>query len=232
MQEGLLDSNPVIGTNQQAEHSRDRVLSNDELRQIWNALDGSSAYAAIVRILMLTGQRRAEIALCAGRKSSVIKSSCRDTHKEWPRARHSADHRCADHPRGAPAHWRGCLWPESGISRLGLEQGRARPAPPRQRRRARALDASRSATFDGHSHGRSGTPPHVIEAILNHVGGTKAGVAGIYNRARHEAAKRAALEKWAAHVKDWLAADCVKSRELARMDLCGRPERLQRSEPA
>ena len=43
MQEGLLDSNPVIGTNQQKERSRDRVLSDDELKRIWNALDSASA---------------------------------------------------------------------------------------------------------------------------------------------------------------------------------------------
>ena len=46
-----------------------------------------------------------------------------------------------------------------------------------------------------------GTPPHIIEAILNHVGGHKAGVAGVYNRASYEPQKRAALEKWAAHVE-------------------------------
>jgi integrase len=47
----------------------------------------------------------------------------------------------------------------------------------------------------------SGTAPHIIEAILNHVGGHKAGVAGIYNRASYEPQKRIALEKWAAHIE-------------------------------
>lgn len=41
--------------------------------------------------------------------------------------------------------------------------------------------------------------PHIIEAVLNHVSGaSKGGVAGIYNRARYDAQKRAALEHWAA----------------------------------
>ena len=41
----------------------------------------------------------------------------------------------------------------------------------------------------------SGNLPNVIEAILNHVSGHKAGVAGIYNRATYEPQKRAALEQ-------------------------------------
>ena len=43
--------------------------------------------------------------------------------------------------------------------------------------------------------------PHIIEAILNHVSGHKAGVAGVYNRAAYAAEKREALEKWAAHIQ-------------------------------
>ena len=42
--------------------------------------------------------------------------------------------------------------------------------------------------------------PHVIEAILNHISGHKAGVAGIYNRAIYAPEKRAALQKWADHI--------------------------------
>jgi hypothetical protein len=45
------------------------------------------------------------------------------------------------------------------------------------------------------------TEPHIIEAILNHVSGaSKAGVAGIYNRAKYEDQKRWALERWSEFV--------------------------------
>jgi hypothetical protein len=37
--------------------------------------------------------------------------------------------------------------------------------------------------------------PHVIEAIVSHVSGAKAGVAGVYNRATYLPEKRAALEQ-------------------------------------
>src|SRR5262249_49024631 len=47
-----------------------------------------------------------------------------------------------------------------------------------------------------------GVLPHIIEAILNHVSGHKAGVAGIYNRARYENEMREALELWANKVDE------------------------------
>jgi hypothetical protein len=45
-----------------------------------------------------------------------------------------------------------------------------------------------------------GVLPHIIEAILNHISGHRAGVAGIYNRARYEGEMRAALQKWADYI--------------------------------
>jgi integrase len=45
-----------------------------------------------------------------------------------------------------------------------------------------------------------GIAPHIIELCLNHVSGTRAGVAGIYNRSEQMEERRAAMERWAAHV--------------------------------
>ena len=43
----------------------------------------------------------------------------------------------------------------------------------------------------------SGTLPHVIEAVLNHISGFRAGVAGTYNRNAYDREKRQALDMWA-----------------------------------
>lgn len=43
---------------------------------------------------------------------------------------------------------------------------------------------------------RLGVAPHVVERVLNHVSGTFAGVAGVYNRFRYEDEMRDALGQW------------------------------------
>lgn len=50
-----------------------------------------------------------------------------------------------------------------------------------------------------------GVQPHIIEELLGHISGHKAGVAGIYNRASYAAEKRQALDMWAAHVEGLVA---------------------------
>jgi len=59
--EGFLEPpGPVAGTDKATEGSRDRVLTDTELAAIWRAL-GPDDYGDIVRLLILTGQRREEI---------------------------------------------------------------------------------------------------------------------------------------------------------------------------
>jgi integrase len=70
--------------------------------------------------------------------------------------------------------------------------------------------------------GDLGVLPHVVEAILNHISGHKAGVAGIYNRAIYAPEKRAALETWADYIAAQLRhADAIgpatASRELVTL---------------
>jgi hypothetical protein len=51
-----------------------------------------------------------------------------------------------------------------------------------------------------------GVRPHVIEAVLNHVSGSKAGVAGTYNRSTYEPEKRQALDTWATYLVETLVS--------------------------
>jgi hypothetical protein len=54
----LVDQNPVVRTRKATEEiSRDRILSEEELRSIWQ-LAGDGEYGAIIRLLILRGQRR------------------------------------------------------------------------------------------------------------------------------------------------------------------------------
>jgi integrase len=63
MRNGHAELNPVMLTERPAEPSiRERLLGPDEIRAIWQATEDNSDFSAIVRLLMLTGQRRLEIA--------------------------------------------------------------------------------------------------------------------------------------------------------------------------
>ena len=49
-------------------------------------------------------------------------------------------------------------------------------------------------------HEDLGIQPHIVEAVLNHISGARAGVDGVYNRALYLDDKRRALAKWADHL--------------------------------
>ena len=60
--EGLTDASPVVGTRKAIdEKARDRVLTDEELQLIWRYA-GEGDFGDIVRLLVLTGQRREEVA--------------------------------------------------------------------------------------------------------------------------------------------------------------------------
>jgi integrase len=59
--EGKAELNVVKGTNRADERSRDRLLSQSEIATLWHGLP-SGRYGDIVRLLLLTAQRRQEIA--------------------------------------------------------------------------------------------------------------------------------------------------------------------------
>jgi hypothetical protein len=50
--------------------------------------------------------------------------------------------------------------------------------------------------------GPLGVLPHVVEAVLGHISGFRAGPAGIYNQFAYEAEKRQALDLWGEHITD------------------------------
>src|SRR5271156_3117744 len=213
--EGLANENPVAGTNKPIEEaSRDRVLSPDELRLVWR-LAGSRDFGAIVRLLILTGQRREEV---GGMLWSEL-----DLDADAPlwtigkdRTKNGLPHDVPLSPaavailRGIPRRddrdfvFGSSNGPFQGWSnaktaldaRMGAalkaERGdHAKPSP------WRLHDIRRTVAP---RLGDQGSLPHVVEAILNHISGHRAGVAGIYNRTVYAAEKREALNRWGALV--------------------------------
>jgi integrase len=210
MRQGLVESNPVIGTEKPAEERRrDRVLSPAELATVWKAADGSGEFGVIVKLLMLTGQRREEV---AGMRWSEFDPD----RALWVLA--------AERVKNARQH-------EVPLSRQVLAL-----LPERRENRAHVFGRSRKGGFSGFSQAKTrldaaagletpwtlhdlrrsavthmaeiGIDPHVIEAAVNHISGHRAGVAGTYNLASYRPQKAAALQAYA----DWLEA-VVEGRE-------------------
>src|SRR5262249_15132489 len=71
--EGLTETNPVQGTAKADEGaSRDRVLTPEELRKLWRGL-GEDKFSGVVRLLLLTAQRRTEIGKLAWSEIDVAR---------------------------------------------------------------------------------------------------------------------------------------------------------------
>lgn len=200
--EGLCDTNPVMGTNKNEESERERVLSDAELIAIWKAAP-DNAYGRIVRLLMLTAQRREEI---GGLRWSELKGEGKTALIALPsnRTKNSRQH---DVPLSA--HALAELEKCRKVNGRDLVFGMGDGGYSGWSRSKKALnEACDVADWTLHDLRRTastrmadlGVQPHIIEAILNHASGHKAGVAGIYNRSTYAAEKRAALDLWANHL--------------------------------
>jgi integrase len=194
MTRGLVEQNPVIGTHVAPEQSRDRVLSVAELAAVWRACE-DDAYGAIVRVLMLTGQRREEI---GGLRWDEIK----DDMIVLPGER-TKNKRAHILPLSAPAQAIVAARPRTGEYVFGSQPFVSWSYGKRQLDAKLKLDPwivhdLRRSVATGMAE--IGVAPHIIEAVLNHASGHKAGVAGIYNRASYEKEKRTALAMWSDHL--------------------------------
>lgn len=71
MRMGIVESNPVIGTEQPDEGKpRERVLNDHELAAIWNGC-ANDDFGRIVKLLALTGARRTEVGGMAWREINL-----------------------------------------------------------------------------------------------------------------------------------------------------------------
>ncbi len=177
-------SNELVGG---AETSRDRVLTDEELRRLWQA---SSTHTPLLRFLLLTGQRIGEA-----------------QRATWSHLLGGRWHIPKEHSKNHRAHW-------VALSRqaLALLQGRDQS---RELIFGTATDTGVQAwlrrwcererispAFRPHDLRRTcatrlntlGVLPHITEKILNH---TMQGVMAVYNRADYEVERIEAMQRWA-----------------------------------
>jgi integrase len=201
IREGLCDTNPVDKTNKNEETSSDRTLTAKELKAIWSKLPDSD-YGRIVKLLTLTCQRRDEIGSLEWTEVNFDKKQI-----ELP-ANRTKNHRAHIVPLAAPAlailksidhdgddkfvfgRYKG---PFSGWSKAKEELNEQLDISPWILHDLRRTGSTGMGEF-------CGVMPHVVEAVLNHVSGSKVGVAGVYNKAMYLDDKRDALNKYAEYV--------------------------------
>jgi len=199
--EGLLDVNPVAGTATAEENGgRERVLSEDEIRTLWAAL-GDTPYDSVVKLLLLTGQRRSEIGgLCWSEvdlAGNVIMLP----------ATRTKNHRAHTLPLSRQARAIIERQPRRNTTDLvfgNVDWDRCKIALDARVGIAPYVIHDLRRTCSTHL-GELGTLPHVIEAILNHQSGSRAGVAGVYNKSKLVEPMAEALQRWADHIESLAA---------------------------
>jgi len=204
--------------------SRRRVLGQEELICLWLAtVEAGWPWGPYVRLLILTMQRRQEV---AEMDWSEIDLEARTWTLPAERAKNdeahvvplselamSDLHRLAPKPRGLVFSTTGKT-PVSGFSKAkrSLDEAMFRLMQERCTGRGGDPASIRIADWRLHDIRRTGAtnlqalgiPIEVTEAVLNHISGTRAGVAGIYNRYRYEPEKCAALADWDARLQELL----------------------------
>jgi integrase len=205
--------------------SRDRVLPHDEIKAVWNAATACDyPFGSLVKLLLLTGQRRDEI---ANLKWTELSPAMDAITFEKSRTKNSRAHVVPlspmataiieTLPRIAISNEAMSEYvfttigstPFSGFSngKIALEK-HCTPAPTDWH----LHDLRRTCSTEW---AKLGIKQEVTEAILNHKSGKVSGVAAIYNRYEYQDEKREALALWAERLRE-IIADRPRPRLVAR----------------
>jgi len=226
---GIIGENPLrTMAKPDAPKARDRVLDDGELVSMWNAADTVvKPFGAFFRLLVLTAQRRSEV---AGMMWGELDREGRAWVIPAKRAKNKAAHfvplspavvaeldalalaaqvkakvekpDATQWPKTGPVLSTNGRTPISGFTKvkaaLDLAMAKARTTTGEPAiDQWRIHDLRRTVAT---AFQRLGVRFEVTEAVLNHVSGAKSGVAGIYQRHDWAAEKRSALDTWAQHV--------------------------------
>lgn len=190
--------NPLHGVKKPAKTStRDRVLSDDELKAILASAPEAGTYGRIVLWCLYTLQRVGQI--------THLRTEYFDFNQQtikWP----------AEAMKGNREHEVPYCRLHSNVPEAGFlfRNAKGHPWNAGGKPHKAFLEASGTAGWSLHDLRRTGatrlaelgTPPHVIERILAHASGTLTPLALIYNRATYLAEMREAMLAWDRHLSN------------------------------
>ena len=207
----LITVNPCAGVRPPTpETARDRILSDDELKAVWQASgELGQPYAEFIRLLILTGARRNEIAEMTWKEIdleariwSLPKERSKNEREHTVPLSDSAILILTGLPRVSDLIF--SLNGRNRITAFHLTKRRIDAAMPPDTPAWTLHDLRR--TFAS-GCARMGVAVHIVEAALNHKSGTIKGVAAVYNRYSYDAEKRGALEAWSRYVEALVSGD-------------------------
>lgn len=216
---GYLDMDPTWKAERPtAERSRDRVLSDGELVEIWRAAEKEGdPFGHAVRMLMLSGARREEVL-------QAVKAELRDAalHLSDDRTKTSVGREiplsdlALEIIASLPEHKGAYLFSTtkgeaafSGVSkamerlRLRIMEARAEAAiaageEPAEMPEWRLHDLRRTMATGLQ---RLGVRIEVTETLLGHISGSRSGIVGVYQKHRFRDEAKAAAQMWADHIR-------------------------------
>lgn len=199
---GILENSPCEGMRAPSkERSRERVLSDEELKSILVAARTMGhPFGSIVQVLGLTGQRRNEVGLMTWAQLDL-------SNGQWvipaERAKNGKSH-VVHLSEEAKA----LISSSPRLGDLVFSNDGKRPFQGYSKCKSRLDQVSGINNWTLHDLRRTvvsgmarlGIPPHVADKILNHQSGSIGGVAAIYQRHEFLDERRDALEIWGRHV--------------------------------
>jgi integrase len=218
---GSLKDNPFVNIRVAPAKSRERVLTNEEIRAVWVATDDVGVYGDIVRLLLLTGQRREEV---AGMRWGELSADGMTWTIPGARTKNGVAHIVPLSPQARDII---AAQPRRDAAELVFQGRSDNPnAFNGWGSCKRRLDHDSGVTDDWVLHDlrrtvatnleRLAVRLEVTEAVLNHVSGSRRGIIGVYQRHDWADEKRDALQRWGdrleAIVTGQVAGNVVKLR--------------------
>jgi integrase len=202
VERGTIDTSPAAGVKPPSSvKSRDRVLSDDELSAVWRTAKATPyPFGPAIRLLILTCARREEIN--ALRRSEIYGDTIRLAGNRTKNGE----------PHGVPLSTEALCILDTlpRIGKNGLTFTTTGETPVSGWAKAKRILDDASGVHDWRMHDlrrtaatglqRLGFRLEVIESALGHIGGSRAGIVGIYQRHSFEPEKREALEAWGRYV--------------------------------
>ena len=208
----LITTNPCSAVRRpDASTPRERVLTDGEIKWFWRACGQmGEPFGPLLKLLLLTGQRRSEVAemtwaeLSGDTWSLPGERTKNGRPHTIPLSRQARDLIAGVH-RVAGA---GYVFTTNGSTPVSGWSKTKKRLDARMLEAARAEDAKAVIPpFTIHDLRRTaaaglqrlGVPLPVTERVLNHVSGSFGGIVGVYQRHEYAEERRDALERWAAY---------------------------------